>query len=110
MKSKSNSLVVRCLAFKENQQWVAICLPYALCVQAERLEDAKRLLHDQMVAYLQEALIGPDRVHQKALLRRSAPLKYWIFYWVSWFLNLFRSHQNQLNKFTERMPAVPMAC
>jgi hypothetical protein len=110
MNPQLKPLLVRCIAIKENQQWVAVCLPYALCVQADDLVVAKKLLHDQISAYLYDACSGQDQAHQDTLMHRPAPLKYWLLYALCVVLNGFRLRHNQINRFTESMPAVPMAC
>lgn len=65
-------LTVRCMAWPEQGQWVAVCIDLTLAAQASTLDEARRKLHGQIESYVLEA-ITVDAEHAEALLARSAP-------------------------------------
>ena len=76
--------------------------------RGESFQDVKRILEGMIKEYVTDALTGIDREFAGALLRRRAPLKYWMKYYV--YLFLFRigalgSHVRRL--FIEPMPLIP---
>lgn len=78
---KAHDLILRCLAQKKDGKWQAICLDLTLAAEADTLEQARRKLNEQMVHYLADALIGPDKAFASQLLSRKAPLRYWLKYY-----------------------------
>lgn len=80
---KPNELMIRCLAMREGDQWVAICLPFDLAAQADTLPAVKQALRSQILSYLTDALVGQDRPKAGYLLGRRAPLRYWCMYWIA---------------------------
>ena len=103
-----NPLLIRCIALREGDQWVAVCLPYSLCAQASTLEEAKNKLHDQIHEYLYDALCGQDRRHASSLLARSAPLTYWAMYFFARVLGKIML-KNRVRMFQVCMPIAPLA-
>ena len=70
---KSQDLIVRCMARREGDVWVAVCLDYTLAAQGATLPEARSRLHEQIVAYVREAFTT-DVKHAAQLLTRKAPL------------------------------------
>lgn len=68
------NLTVRCMAWPEQGQWVAVCLDLSLAAQAPTVAAARDQLHEQIAAYVHEALTI-DAQHADALLARKAPLR-----------------------------------
>ena len=70
---KPISLKVRCMAWQEQDMWVAACIDLTLAAQGATLDAAKARLHEQIGVYVNEA-VGVDAEHAEALLERRAPL------------------------------------
>jgi hypothetical protein len=81
--SVPQQLVLRCVAFKEQGQWVGVCLEFNLAAQGDTFADVRQRLDAQISTYLREALAGPDREHAGYLLRRRASLRFWLMYWLA---------------------------
>lgn len=78
---KSESLVLHCLARRDRDVWVVICVDFDLAAQAESLELAKYKLDEQIKEYLIDVLCGEDREHSFDLLGRKSPLKLRLAFW-----------------------------
>lgn len=75
---------MRCMALKRDRYWVAICLDLDLAVQATTVEQARKLLREQMRCYVEEA-VTVDAEHAGYLLNRKAPLRYFaMYYGIKW--------------------------
>ena len=109
MSTQPQTMKIRCVAFMRGQQWVAVCLPFSLCAQADTLEEAKLKLHLQMESYVSEAY-GIDSAHRARLLKRPAPWLYWFYYGIAAVLKAFKSRHSRYNNFHDSVAAVPMAC
>jgi hypothetical protein len=66
---------IRCYAEQEGDQWVAYCIDFSLAAQGSTFDEARDLLHKQIVSYVNEALTI-DRDHMHELLNRRAPLAF----------------------------------
>lgn len=106
---KTSDLLIRCIALRENGQWVAICLPFDLAAQGATVDEVKVKMREQINNYLQDALVGQDRKHAADLLNRRAPLKYWALYWVASAVGRLRKHAD-LIRFRTPVPLAPVAC
>jgi predicted RNase H-like HicB family nuclease len=93
-------LVVRCMAKREGNVWVASCLDFSLAVQGDSLSEAKQKLAEQIVYYVDEAL--EDKEFGPQLLRRRAPLQQWIEYYLARFIGVLKSMDTLA--FEETMP------
>ena len=65
----ATDLVLRCLAMKRRNYWVAMCVDLDLTVQADTLPQARKLLKGQISSYVAEATMpnrttGDSRVYQ----------------------------------------------
>ena len=82
---RTADLLLRCMALQRDSYWVAMCLDLDLVVQADTAEQAKRLLRDQIRAYVEEAMTE-DVEHASELLSRKAPMRYFAaYYGIKWF-------------------------
>ena len=73
--------LIRCMAYKSNNLFIAVCLDLSLSAQAETMDEAMSKLDAQIKDYVAEALADPNYTHQ--LLNRSAPLSLWMkYYWL----------------------------
>lgn len=102
----AGDLLIRCLALQEGDHWVAICLPFDLAAQAPTLPEAKAALLAQITSYLRDALVGEDQEHAGHLLRRRAPLKYWLMYWLAGAARRLM-HDDHLRRFKTTVPLAP---
>ena len=72
---RSNDLLVRCMARREDDHWVGLCIDFDLAVQGCTLGEVRSKLEQQIRLYVDEAMTV-DRKHAAYLLRRKAPLRY----------------------------------
>jgi len=79
---KAPELMLHCMAWKEGNQWIAVCLDFNLAAQDDTLAEVKKRLNAQVVSYLKEAIAGEDKDHAEYLLRRRAPARHWIRYYL----------------------------
>ena len=105
---KPKDLILRCYAERKDGQWQAFCLDLCLAAQGESFEEVKRSLEAMIREYVVDALAGVDKEFAGKLLRRPAPLKYWLAYYA--YLTLFKigvmgDHFKRL--FIETMPLIP---
>jgi hypothetical protein len=81
-KMKAQKLLLRVYGECQDGQWTLLCLDFSLAAQADTIAEAQRLLREQIVHYVEDVTVGPDQEHAAELLRRPAPLKYWVkYYW-----------------------------
>lgn len=106
---KPGDLMIRCLAMREGDQWVGICLPFDLVAQGDTIKEMQEKLHEQIVHYLQDALVGEDRKHAAYLLARRAPLKYWAkYYFVALMEHVHKFRKAR--RFKTPIPLEPATC
>ena len=83
---KPANLLVRCMAWRDGELWIAACIDFGLASQAFSYEEARSKLHDQIVSYVREA-VTVDAAHADVLLARRAPLldqvRYQFWNWVA---------------------------
>lgn len=106
---KTRDLMIRCLALREGGQWVGICLDFDLASQDESLPAMKAKLEAQIRDYVQDALAGQDRPHAEYLIKRRAPARYWLLYWLAGCINGLQ-RMRPVKKFQTPVPLVPAAC
>lgn len=75
---KTTELILRCYSEKIDGQWQAFCLDLCLAAQGESAIDVERKLLKMIREYVYDALVGQDKKHASKLLRRRAPLNYWL--------------------------------
>jgi hypothetical protein len=106
----TRDLMIRCLAVREKDQWVGICLPFDLAAQADSFPEMRAKLEDQIRHYVEDALVGPDRANAGQLLSRRAPVKYWAkYYWIA-ALEHIRTKAENFRRFKTPVPLKPAAC
>ena len=88
-------LVVHCLLECKNGQWQAFSLEFGLAAQADTEAGVKHKLENMISSYLFDALVGEDRQHAAALLRRKATFAVRMRYFCAWALSkIFGNHRN----------------
>ena len=105
---KAEELVLRCMAEREGDQWVAQCLDLCLAAQGDSYDDARSKLEAMMYDYVKDALIGEDRMYADQLMTRKAPFSQWVKYYKYKVVNAccdFRNNAHRL--FSEVLPLVP---
>lgn len=70
---KPNNLILRCLAERDGDVWVASCLDFCLAAQGDTFEEAKVKLEAMIEEYVYDATVGEDKEHGPELLSRRAP-------------------------------------
>ena len=105
---KPGGLLLRCYAECADGQWQAFCLDLCLAAQGESFQEVKRSLEAMILDYVRDAVVGVDRDFADLLLRRPAPLKYWVkYYFFASLLKIgaIKTHFQRL--FVEPFPLVP---
>ncbi|MES5814431.1 hypothetical protein [Pseudoxanthomonas sp. Soil82] len=110
---KPKELLIACYFERAGDQWLGFCLDYSLVAQADTLANAKDKLEEQIREYVYDATVGQDREHAGYLLRRRAPLKYWLKFYVT----LYRQYRNHVAQVSKRrkaehasVPLAPIGC
>lgn len=108
---KTNDLLLSCYFEQDHDQWLGFCLDFSLVAQAESLQEVTAKLEEQMKEYVHDATVGADRQHAGYLLRRRAPLNYWVKFYVTLVRQELR-HTLQASKHRksvrEAMPLAPV--
>lgn len=113
---KTHELVLSCLAHRDGDVWVVMCLDYCLAAQAGSFDDARHKLELQINEYLHDALAGEDREHARHFLkRRRAPLSLWARFYTLRFVGRLRRLNDNLARRKEAsfdlpMPLAPVTC
>lgn len=103
----ADRLIVRCLAMREGEHWVALCLDFDLAAQGDSFAEVKDRLDAQIIDFVTEAATV-DREHAPYLLRRKAPLKYRLLYrWFNLRNRLVAHLGNGRSAYERAMPLVP---
>ena len=98
-------LTVRCMASREDQLWVAVCLDFSLAAQGQTLDQARIRLHEQIRSYVREAF-SIDAQHAEVLLTRRAPWSESLrYHWVK----LLSQLKLQALVYREALPLQPAA-
>lgn len=73
--------VIRCMAYKKGDLYIAICLDLSLAAQANTMQEAMQKMEAQIDDYLNEVRQEPQYALQ--LLNRPAPFSQWLkYYWL----------------------------
>lgn len=91
--------ILRCMAYRQDGVFVAVCLDWSLAAQADTFEEAKAKLEEQMHSLVDEARAEPEYAKQ-LLFKRRAPLSLWLKYWYIAAIMFFRK-QDQASLFNE---------
>lgn len=103
----SAKLVVRCVARRRGDVWVALCVDFTLAAQGDSLEEAREKLHAQIADYVTEA-VTVDAEHAAELLKRKGPLLHRLQYRLAAFTTAFRRLHDRY-AYTEPLPLQPVA-
>lgn len=77
-------LLLRCYAKQvSKEKWYAVCIDLNLDAEGSSLVDVKRSMDDAIIGYLQTALETKSPAAIPHLLRRPAPLKDWVKYYLA---------------------------
>lgn len=80
---------LRCMAYKQDGVFLAVCLDLSLAAQADSLQGAQEALEEQIADYINEAIAEPQ--YAADLLKRKAPLPLWVkYYYISLLLMFTR--------------------
>lgn len=105
---KPTDLILHCYVEKIDGQWQAFCLDLSLAAQGESASDVEHKLLNMIHEYVYDALVGQDKEHASKLLKRSAPLKYWMkFYFMVAFLKVGGLRDGMRHLFCPPMPLEP---
>ncbi|CAM5793065.1 hypothetical protein [Rhizobacter fulvus] len=96
-------LIVRCMARREGDVYVAVCIDFTLAAQGDSFEDATQRLHGQINSYVQEAF-AVDLPHAAELLTRKAPL----WHRIQYRLCQFRARRESAKRGYAYAEALPM--
>jgi len=104
---QSNPFYVRCYARREAAHWVAVCIDLGLAVQGDTCAEVKSKLEAQMNDYVHDALTT-DRAHAADLLRRKAPLRQRVEYYLTCLMQtVFGWREPRTRQAFEELVAVP---
>ena len=84
-----------------------MCLDFTLAVQSDNLDDAEQLLKEQIEMYLRDAIVGQDVEYAENLLKRRAPMKYWLKYYLFRIRESFTHRRNSHIAQSRTIPMVP---
>ncbi|MDP1647128.1 MAG: hypothetical protein Q8M01_02865 [Rubrivivax sp.] len=99
---RPQNLIVRCLARREGDVFVAMCVDLTLAAQGSTLHEAREKLHAQIASYIGEALTV-DRKHAPALLYRKGPLTDRLVYRFCQLRTMLK-HGRNLFVYSEALP------
>lgn len=95
--------IIRCMAYKKGELYIAVCLDLSLAAQADTMESAIDKLDEQVRAYIEEVNREPQYARQ--LLNRPAPISLWAKYYWCKFLSAKNGSQKNITFFEEHCPA-----
>lgn len=102
---KPCKLFVRCFARVKDGQWQAFCIDFDLAAQGDSFEDVRAKLEDQIVEYVNDALVGEDREHAAYLMTRKAPLSLRLAYHLGGLFHSFSKTKDGICRaFMEPLP------
>lgn len=108
---KSTQLVLKCYAERKGDQWIAVCLDFDLAVQGDSAKEVRSKMHEMIVEYVGDALVGEDREYAGQLLSRRAPLRLYLKWHTMKIVSGLRrtagSIRNGFELFKETLPLKP---
>ena len=81
-------------------QWIVSCLDFDLVSQDDTFEGAKCKIEDQIQTYVETALTLDDGIHSEHFLKRKAPLKGWLLFYMGLSLQFFHSKYLNIKGYT----------
>ena len=83
---KPIDLIVRCMAWRDGDLWIATSIDLGLAAQGHTRDEARDALHAQISTYVRDAMTR-DSSHVDVLLERKAPfadqLRFAFWHWVA---------------------------
>lgn len=83
---KPLDLIVRCMAWRDGDLWIAASIDLGLAAQGRTCSEARDALHAQISSYVRDA-VTRDAAHADVLLARKAPfadqLRFAFWSWVA---------------------------
>ena len=104
---KPSDLLIRCYAERKDGYWQAFCLDFCLAAQGDSLPDVKKKLNLMVREYLYDALVGQDKEYAGSLLRRRAPMQYWLKFYAYVAMYKLGAFHKHFAEFASPMPMVP---
>ncbi len=102
-------LILRCYCEKKGNLWQAFCIDLNLATQGSSLKDARNRLHQQIAAYLHDALVGEDKQYAAQLLNRKSPIYFRIkYHYYKCLCQIDGAKENICRIFDEIMPLAPL--
>ncbi|SET61939.1 DUF1902 domain-containing protein [Thorsellia anophelis] len=78
---------LRCMAYKQDSVYVAVCIDLNLATQADTIDDAIKALEAQILDFLDEAFREPQ--YTESLLNRKAPLSLVLkYFWITFVISI----------------------
>jgi len=99
-------LVLRCYAEHKDGYWQAFCLDLCLAAQGDSFDEVKQKLETMINEYVHDAVAGPDKDYVNQLLRRRAPLRYWLEYYLLRLFPQVGPFRGRKRLFSEALPLV----
>lgn len=76
-------LVLKCYGTRlSSGQYFAVCLDFNLAVEADSIKEVKRKMVDAIESYVETVIDTKDKESIPALLKRPAPLQYWLKFYL----------------------------
>ena len=104
----ARDLLLSCYFERDEDQWLGYCLDFSLVTQADSLKEAMDKLASQIHEYVYDATVGEDRDYGAQLLRRRAPLRYWLKFYYVMCKQEFRHASRNRKAVTRPMPLAPV--
>ncbi|WP_424407832.1 hypothetical protein [Pasteurella sp. PK-2025] len=96
---KKHRKLIRCMAYKKGNLYIAVCLDLSLAAQADTMNEAIEKLDSQIRDFVEEVSSDPQYASQ--LLNRPAPLSLWVKYYWFKFLSAKNGNKNGVAFFEE---------
>lgn len=86
---------LRCMAYRQDGVYVAVCLDLSLAAQADTIQEAMSKLESQITDFVEEAISEPEFTID-LLNKRKAPVSLWVKYFSVWFRMFFSQKNGKL--------------
>jgi hypothetical protein len=97
-------LVVSCYGYRlKNQPYTGVCIDLNIAVQADSQDELKKKMNDAIVSYFEAVLNTDDKQSIAPLIRRRAPLRDWVIYYLITFIAFVRQISTNFT-FRESIP------
>lgn len=93
--------ILRCMAYRQDGVYVAVCLDLSLAAQADSIKEAKDKLEEQIKGLIAEVKAEPQYARD-LILNRKAPLSLWMKYWYIGVMTRFSRKSAEGSLFQEQ--------